>query len=65
MLDDDVTAKKGMYPYVLDGKESHLNVRGFSDAMKREAYERHEGGKTNAGNCQMLCSDCNRKKSGK
>ncbi len=25
----------------------------------------HEGGKTNAENCQMLCKDCNRRKSGK
>lgn len=25
----------------------------------------HEGGKTNYENCQMLCKDCNRKKSGK
>ena len=25
----------------------------------------HEGGKTTAGNCQMLCKDCNRNKAGK
>jgi 5-methylcytosine-specific restriction endonuclease McrA len=25
----------------------------------------HEGGKTVAENCQMLCKDCNRRKSGK
>ena len=25
----------------------------------------HEGGKTIEENCQMLCKDCNRKKSGK
>jgi hypothetical protein len=25
----------------------------------------HEGGKTNAENCQMLCKECNRRKSGK
>lgn len=25
----------------------------------------HEGGKTTAKNCQMLCKDCNRRKSGK
>jgi 5-methylcytosine-specific restriction endonuclease McrA len=25
----------------------------------------HEGGKTNAENCQMLCKDDNRRKSGK
>ena len=90
MMDDDVTAKKGIYPYVLDGKESHLNVRAFTAQMKREAYERqegicaecgeafeleemeadhvtpwHEGGKTEAGNCQMLCREDNRRKGGK
>jgi hypothetical protein len=90
MMDEDVTRKSGIYPYVLDGDESHLNIRAFSDNMKREAYERqkgicpkcanhfevggmeadhikpwHEGGKTNAANCQMLCKDDNRRKSGK
>jgi hypothetical protein len=90
MQDDDVERKPGIYPYVLDGNERHLNIRAFSDNMKREAYERqkgvcvkcktkfqlgemegdhikpwHEGGKTNAANCQMLCKDDNRRKSGK
>ena len=89
MQDDDVTNKKGVYPYILDGAERHLNIRAFSDNMKREAYERqngvcnkckksfelqvmegdhidpwHSGGKTNAANCQMLCKECNRRKSG-
>lgn len=90
MMDDDVERKSGIYPYVLDGDERHLNIRAFSDNMKREAYERqkgicvkcrkkfqldemeadhikpwHEGGKTDAKNCQMLCKDDNRRKSGK
>ena len=90
MEDEDVTNKKGVYFYVLDGEEKHLNIRAFSNNQKREAYERqkgicpacnkhfepdemegdhitpwHEGGKTNAGNCQMLCKDCNRRKSGR
>lgn len=43
MMDEDVTKKSGVYAYVLDGKESHLNIRGFSDNMKREAYERQGG----------------------
>ena len=89
MQDDDVTNKKGIYAFVLDGKEKHLNIRAFSENMKREAYERqkgicpacsqhfeitemegdhidpwHSGGKTNAANCQMLCKECNRRKSG-
>ena len=89
MEDEDVTKKKGIYSYVLDGKEKHLNIRAFSNNQKREAYERqkgicadcgenfeieemegdhitpwHEGGKTNAENCQMLCKEDNRRKSG-
>jgi hypothetical protein len=90
MLDEDVERKSGIYPYVLDGDERHLNIRSFSENMKREAYERqkgvcpkckkhcelsemeadhikpwHEGGKTDAANCQLLCKDDNRRKSGK
>ncbi len=90
MEDDDVTNKKGIYSYVLDGKEKHLNIRAFTKSYKREAYERQkgicpvckkyfdidemegdhitpwcEGGKTSANNCQMLCKEDNRRKSGK
>ena len=89
MEDDDVERKSGVYLYVLNGDERHLNIRAFSNNMKREAYERqkgvcvkcekkyqldemegdhikpwHEGGKTSAANCQMLCKDDNRRKSG-
>ena len=48
MLDEDVERKKGIYSYLLDGKEKHLNIRAFSPAMRREAYERQQG----------LCPDC-------
>ena len=90
MEDEDVTKKKGIYIYVLDGKEKHLNIRAFSNNQKREAYGRqkgicpvcskhfeidkmegdhitpwHEGGKTIPENCQMLCKEDNRRKSGK
>lgn len=90
MQDEDVTNKKGIYEYVLTGKERHLNIRAFTDNQKREAYERqkgicpictehyelagmeadhitpwHLGGKTSADNCQMLCKEDNRRKSGK
>jgi len=90
MRDEDVGSKPGIYSYVLEGDERRLNIRAFSDNMKREAYERQkgvcvkcktkfqlsemegdhikpwrEGGKTNASNCQMLCKDDNRRKSGK
>lgn len=90
MQDDDVGAKKGIYPYVLTRKERHLNIRTFSESQRRGAYERqngicaicgqsfaieqmeadhitpwHAGGKTQTDNCQMLCKDDNRRKSGK
>jgi len=95
MQDEDVTKKSGIYEYVLTRNERFLNIRAFTDKMKREAYERqkgicphckgenkkkkweieemeadhikpwHEGGKTTAENCQMLCKEHNRTKSGK
>jgi hypothetical protein len=43
MKDDDVTNKKGIYIYVLDGEEKNLNIRAFTDSQKRESYERQEG----------------------
>lgn len=95
MQDEDVTKKSGIYEFVLTRNEKFLNIRAFTDKMKREAYERHkgicphckgenkkkkweieemeadhikpwrEGGKTTAENCQMLCKEHNRTKSGK
>ena len=43
MADEDVSKKRGIYSYVLDGQEKHLNIRAFTPQMKREAYERQEG----------------------
>ncbi len=43
MIDDDITNKKGIYEYVLSGKEKHLNIRAFTDNQKRESYERQIG----------------------
>ena len=88
MMDDDVTNKKGIYAYVLSRNERTLNIRAFTPAQKREAYERqrgicvkcckhfelsemegdhitpwNKGGKTSPENCQMLCLECNRRKS--
>jgi len=90
MQDEDVTKKSGICSYVLTRQEKYLNIRSFTEKMKREAYERqkgickkckehfeieemeadhikpwHEGGKTVAENCQMLCKQDNRTKSGK
>jgi hypothetical protein len=43
MQDEDVTKKSGIYPYVLTRQENYLNIRTFSEKMKREAYERQKG----------------------
>lgn len=43
MADEDVTNKKGIYSYILNGHEKHLNIRAFSPNQKREAYERQSG----------------------
>ena len=90
ILDDDVTKKSGIYPYILTRNEKYLSIRAFSAGMKQKVYEKqegkcaicgeafdislmeadhitpwHEGGKTNEKNCQMLCKEDNRRKSGK
>ena len=44
MMDDDVTSKKGIYPYVLTRDQKYLNIRAFTESQRREAYER-QGGK--------------------
>lgn len=51
MEDDDVTKKRGIYPFVLDGKETHLNIRAFTSSQRRQAYERQKG----------VCPVCNQK----
>ena len=43
MIDDDVTKKAGIYPYLLTGEEKHLNIRAFSDAMKQRAFDIQNG----------------------
>ena len=43
MLDDDVTEKSGIYDYILSGDERKLNIRKFTESMKRTAYERQKG----------------------
>ena len=90
VADYDVTAKSGIYIYILTRNEKYLSIRAFPDSMKLKAYELqegicteckkhfelskmeadhikpwHEGGKTIEENCQMLCKDDNRRKSGK
>lgn len=43
MEDDEVTKKRGIYEYVLDGERKHLSLRSFTSKQKREAYERQKG----------------------
>lgn len=40
MDDEEVIAKSGIYYYVFDGREKHLNLRTFSDSVKRTVYGR-------------------------
>ena len=43
VMDDDVTRKSGIYPYIFNRDEKHLNIRVFTDAMKQKVYERQSG----------------------
>ncbi len=43
MVDDEVQKKPGIYEYVLDGEERHLNLRSFPENDKLAAYERQGG----------------------
>lgn len=46
--DDEVKNKSGIYEYVFDGKQSHLNLREFEDWQKQTMYERQQG----------ICPEC-------
>ncbi len=88
--DSDVGNQKGIYWYVFDADERHLQIRAFDGNTKRRQYEKQggicpicgkhfeleqmeadhitpwsKGGHTTPDNCQMLCRDCNRRKSSK
>ena len=43
LIDDDVTNKKGIIPYVLGEGEKWLSIRAFTDAMKLAAYTKQKG----------------------
>lgn len=43
MKDEEVQKKSGIFKYLLDGQERHLNLRGFEDSIKRTAFERQAG----------------------
>jgi hypothetical protein len=38
ILDDDVTKKSGIYPYLLTKDEKHLSIRSFSEGIKHKVY---------------------------
>lgn len=41
--DDEVQSIKGIYEYLFDGEEKHLNLRTFSDKERRKVYEAQRG----------------------
>lgn len=43
MEDDEVENKKGIYEYVFDRLEKHLNLRTFSESQKNKAYNKQGG----------------------
>ena len=43
VLDDDVTKKPGIYPYILTRDEKHLNIRAFTKAMRLKVYAQQKG----------------------
>lgn len=48
MDDEEVQSNKGIYEYLLDGEEKHLNLRQFSDKDKQKKYREQNG----------VCPDC-------
>ena len=51
LIDDDVTKKSGIYPYVLTRDEHHLSIRAFADGMKQKVYVKQK----------HFCKECNKK----
>ncbi len=43
ILDDEVESKKGIYEYLLTGREEILGLRAFSDKVKNAQYEKQKG----------------------
>jgi hypothetical protein len=51
IADDEVEAKKGIYPFILTRDERHLCIRSFTDSMKQKVYEKQRG----------KCAECGKK----
>ncbi len=43
ILDDDVTKKSGIYPFILTRDETFLSIRAFTENMKLKVYEEQKG----------------------
>jgi len=43
ILDDEITNNKGIYPFILTGKEKYLSLRSFSDSQKLKVHEKQNG----------------------
>ena len=50
MEDEDVIKPSGIYEYLLDGQEKHLNIRAFTKKIIRATYEKQQG----------ICPICNK-----
>jgi 5-methylcytosine-specific restriction endonuclease McrA len=50
MEDEDVIKPSGIYEYLLDGQEKHLNIRVFTKKIIRATYEKQQG----------ICPICNK-----
>lgn len=46
--DEEVKNKPGIYEYIFDGQQSHLNLREFEDWQKQTMYEQQKG----------ICPEC-------
>lgn len=52
MSDEDIQKPAGIYAYVFDGDVRHLNIRAFSPAQKRVAYEKQNALCANGAHCR-------------
>ena len=43
ILDDEITNKRGIYPYIITGEEKYLSLRQFTPAQKLKAHQIQNG----------------------
>ncbi len=56
--DGDITKEDGIYAYVLDGNEKHLNIRAFNKNEKKKAYKACKGICANKKTCPRKGKKC-------